>query len=139
MLVETAKAVGVDLLIWSGLEDVSKLSGGKFTMADPFDSKAAVTEYARKSGVPFVHVQAGFYTSNFTAGFFKPVKQANGSYILSTPYPDTVYPIIDAEHDYGIFVREAIESPAFGAGTEILTCGELISIRDCMSQLAQST
>jgi hypothetical protein len=138
MLVETAKAVGVDLLIWSGLEDITKLSGGKYTMMYPFDSKAAVTEFARQSGVPFVNVQAGFYASNFTT-MFKPRKQADGSYILTIPYPDTVYPIIDAEHDYGIFVREAIESPAFGAGTEILTCGEFISIRGCMSQLAEST
>jgi len=46
-------------------------------------------------------------------------------------------PIIDME-DYGLFVREAIESPAFGAGTEVLSCGELISMNDCVSKLAQS-
>jgi hypothetical protein len=139
MLVEIAKAVSVDLLIWSGLDSITETSGGKFTLVEPHDSKAAVTEHARRSGVSFVDVQAGFYASNFTAGL-KPRKQTDGSYVLSVPFsPSTVFPVIDAAHDYGIFVREAIESPAFGAGTEILSCGELISVSDCMSQLAEGT
>jgi len=139
MLVKTAKAVGVDLFIWSGLESVIELSGGKYTLVHPFESKAAVTKYGRNSGVPFVNVQAGYYASNLT-GFAKPSKQADGSYVLTVPCsPSTVLPVIDMVQDYGIFVREAIESPAFGAGSEILTCGELISIRDCMSQLAEIT
>jgi uncharacterized protein YbjT (DUF2867 family) len=134
MLVEAAKTVGVDLLIWSGLDSVTDSSGGKITH---FDSKATVTEYARKSGVPFVVVQAGFYASNFLSTF-KPRKQADGSYAVAVPFrPDTVLPVIDME-DYGLFVREAIESPAFGAGTEVLSCGELISMNDCVSKLVQS-
>jgi uncharacterized protein YbjT (DUF2867 family) len=138
MLAKAAKAVGVDLLVWSGLESVTEISNGKFTLAVHFDSKAAVTEFARKSGIPFVNVQAGFYASNFT-GAFKFTKQPDGSYAITVPFsPDAVLPVIDMQ-DYGIFVREAIESPEFGPGTEILTCGELISVRDCVSQLAEST
>lgn len=137
MLVNTAKAIGVDLLVWSGLDSITELSGGKYTMADHFDSKAAVTTYARKSGVPFANVQAGFYASNFTGGF-KPTKQADGSYVLTLPCsPNVVYPVIDMVEDYGLFVREAIESPAFGPGSEVLSCGEFISIHDCISQLAE--
>jgi hypothetical protein len=59
MLVRAAKAAGVDFVIWSGLESISKVSGGKFTFADHFESKAAITEYGRQSGVPFAVVQAG--------------------------------------------------------------------------------
>ena len=59
----------VDLLIWSGLNFVTKMSGGRFTLVDHFNSKAAVTEHVRNSGLPFVHVQAGFYASNFTGRF----------------------------------------------------------------------
>src|SRR5258707_14776934 len=77
MLVEAAKAVGVDLLIWSGLDSVTDSSGGKIIH---YDSKATVTEYARKSGVPFAVVQAGFYASNFLSTY-KPRKQADGSYV----------------------------------------------------------
>jgi len=138
MMVDIAKAVDVDLLIWSGLESPSKASGGKYTKVNHFESKAAVTDYARKSGVPFVNVQAGGYASNFTT-FFKFEKQIDGSYVLALPYSQSIIiPIIDMVEDYGMFVREAIESPAFGAGTEILTCGELISFADIISQLAES-
>ncbi|KIM79576.1 hypothetical protein PILCRDRAFT_10092 [Piloderma croceum F 1598] len=59
---------------------------------------------------------------------FKLVKQADGSYVVTVPFNrDAPVPVIDMVHDFGLFVREAIESPAFGAGTEILTYGELIS------------
>src|ERR1700676_5279419 len=125
MMVNIAKAVDVDLLIWSGLEAPRKASGGKYTKANHLESKAAVTDYARKSGIPFVNVQAGCYASNFTA-FFKFEKQVDESYVLGLPFnQSTVTPIIDMVEDYGMFVRKAIESPAFGGGTEILTCGEL--------------
>jgi len=138
MLARTAKAVGVDLFIWSGLEPVTEVSGGKYRKVDHFDSKAAVTEYARTSGVPYVNVQAGFYAQNFKNFSFQ--KQEDGSYVFAMPVgPDTLLPIIDTPHDYGIFVREAIESPAFGPGTEILTCGELISVADALSQVAEIT
>jgi hypothetical protein len=100
------------------------------------ESEAAVTEYVRKSGVPFVNVQVSMYASNFT-NFFK---QADGSYVLALPInPSALAPIIDMAEDYGMFVREAIESPEFGPGTEILACGELISYSDSISQLAEST
>jgi len=138
LLVKSAKAVGVDLLVWSGLESVAEISGGKYTLADHFEAKAAVTEYARKSGVPFITVQAGFYASNFQ-GAFRPIKQADGSYAISVPFnTNAPIPVVDMQ-DYGLFVRAAIESPAIGPGAELLTCGELISVRDCVSQLAEST
>jgi len=138
MLARVAKAAGVDLLIWSGLESISKVSGGKYTLADHFESKAAITEYARQSGVPLAVVQAGSYASNFT-GLLVPRKQADGSFVVAVPFgSSTVLPVIDMVQDYGIFVREAIESPAFGPGSEILTYGELITVGDCVSQLAES-
>lgn len=138
MLVRVANSVGVDLLVWSGLENVTEMSNGKYKDVYPCDSKAAVTRYAQEIGVPFVNVQAGVYASNYTTQWF-PRKQEDGSYVLAMPYdPDSVTPIIDMVSDYGLFVREAIESPAFGAGTEVLSCGEVISYRDIVSQLAES-
>lgn len=38
ILVDAAKACGVKLLVWSGLEAVNKVSGGKYHVAH-FDSK----------------------------------------------------------------------------------------------------
>lgn len=139
LLVDAAKVVGVDLFVWSGLESVTEATGGKYKL-DDFESKAEITKYAKSSGIPLVVVQAGLYASVLTT-MFKPEKQADGSFIVGVPFDPVKYvlPIIDVVPDYGLFVREAIESPKFGAGTEVLSCGELISFSNAITQLSEST
>ena len=137
-MVDAAKAAKVDLLIWSGLMPINEISGGKYSHVDHFDGKAAVTAYGRKSGVPFVDVQPGIYATNWV-GNSALRKLADGSYEIAQPFNrDLPLPITDMESDYGLFVREAIESPAFGAGSEILTCSELISLDNVAKQLTES-
>jgi uncharacterized protein YbjT (DUF2867 family) len=140
LIVDAAKAVGVKLLIWSGLLDINKLSNGKYKNVDHYDGKAAVTEYAAASGVPTAVVQAGFYASNFLS-MTAPRKQEDGSYTVYLPVDAKamVLPIIDMESDYGLFVRQAIESPSFGAGSEVYSSGELISLADVLAQLSEIT
>ena len=138
LMINAAKAAKVDLLIWSGLMSVNEASGGKYSHVDHFDGKAEITAYGRHSGVPFVDVQAGMYASNFTSAF-APRKQADGSYEVALPFgPDTVVPVIDMVSDYGLYVREAIESSAFGGGSEIFASGELISVGEISKQLSES-
>ena len=138
LMVDAAKTAKVNLLIWSGLMSVNEISGGKYSHVDHFDGKAAVTAYGRKSGVPFVDVQAGMYANNLVT-YFVPQKQPDGSYEVALPiHRDLALPIIDIESDYGLFVREAIESPVLSAGSEILTCGESISMGDMLKQLGES-
>ena len=138
LMVDAAKAAKVNLLIWSGLMPVSEISGGRYTHVDHFDGKAAVTAYGRKSGVPFVDVKAGSYANNLET-YFVPQKQADGSYEVALPiHRDVALPLINMDSDYGLFVREAIEWPVFRAGSEILTCGESISMGDMLKQLGES-
>lgn len=83
LLVDSAKEAGVKLFVWSGLEPVSKVSGGKFTKVLHFDTKvrtldhrplspadlgsqASITDYAKSIGLPLAVVEPGFYLSNFT-------------------------------------------------------------------------
>ncbi|KAJ7475252.1 NAD(P)-binding protein [Mycena galericulata] len=141
MLVDAAKAAGVGLFIWSGLESIINVSKGKYPNVHHFNGKAEVTEYARLSGIPFINVQSGWYATNFAKlEGMKPKRVAYGTYVLALPVgPQTILPVIDTANDYGLFVREAIESPAFGAGTEILTSGEDITVGEMISQLAQIT
>ncbi|KAJ7246963.1 hypothetical protein C8J57DRAFT_1674431 [Mycena rebaudengoi] len=141
MLIDVAKAVGVGQFIWSGLESVIKVSNGKYSNVHFFNGKGEITEYGRNSGIPFINVQAGWYASNFyKLDAMKPKRLADGMYKLSLPVgPNTILPVIDTAHDYGLFVCEAIESPEFGPGSEILTSGEVISIGDMVSQLAKIT
>ncbi|KAF8170630.1 NAD(P)-binding protein [Mycena galopus ATCC 62051] len=141
MLIDTAKAAGVGLFIWSGLESIIKVSNGKYPNVHHFNGKGEITEYGRRSGIPFVNVQSGWYASNFwKLDGMKPKKVADGTYVLALPVgPQTLLPVIDTPHDYGLFVREAIESPEFGPGSEVLTSGEDITVGDMISQLAEIT
>ncbi|KAJ7916486.1 NAD(P)-binding protein [Mycena leptocephala] len=141
MLIDAAKAVGVGLFIWSGLPSIIKISNGKYPNVDHFNGKAEVTEYGRSSGIPFTNVMAGWYASNFAKlPAMIPKRVADGTYVLALPIgPQTLLPVIDTPNDYGLFVREAIESPEFGAGSEVLTSGEDITVGDMISQLAEIT
>lgn len=136
-IVDAAKAANVQLFIWSALNSVTEDSGGKYTHVYQFDGKAAITKYAQSSGLPMVVVQAGFYSSNLLVSV-KPEAQPDGSYILALPVPDTtVWPVIWMEKDYGLFVRAAMESPEIKLGSELLSSGEMISIRDVLSQMSE--
>ncbi|EJD36252.1 NAD(P)-binding protein [Auricularia subglabra TFB-10046 SS5] len=139
LIVDAAKAVGVKLFVWSGLADISKKTGGKYTHLIHADGKAAVTAYAR-SQLPTADVQAGFYMTNLANLGLGPRKIDDGSYVWDHPTvaSPTLVPYIDTAHDYGLFVRYAIENLAFrtGGGT-IYTWGELISHAQAAEILAR--
>ncbi|KAJ7893730.1 NAD(P)-binding protein [Mycena olivaceomarginata] len=126
MLIDATKAAGVQGVVWSGLSNVTKLSGGKYTNVTNFDGKALVTEYGRASGVPFVDVQAGLYSTGFLKGLL--VKQPDGTYAISwATKPTTVISMIDVENDFGLYVRWVLEMPVFPDGLEVRTSSENIT------------
>ncbi|KAK7064930.1 NAD(P)-binding protein [Favolaschia claudopus] len=117
MMIDAVKAAGVERVVWSGLQDYNKISQGKYTYALHFDGKAHVTEYARQSGLPFfVDVQAGFYSENLVDPGRSSIKRRGDSFVLRWPgNPKSALPVLDAEHDYGLYVRHAFEA----TGTEV--------------------
>ncbi|KAJ6530700.1 NAD(P)-binding protein [Mycena capillaripes] len=140
LLIDAAKAGAASRIVWSGLPSVTKMSGGKYVHVYEFDGKAAVTEYGRQSGVPFVDVQAGFYGTNFVTDPFMIAKQDDGSFTIPLPVkPTTITPFLDAERDYGLFVRHVLELPVFPDGSEIFAYSENITIEEMAQQLAQAT
>ncbi|EJD43517.1 NAD(P)-binding protein [Auricularia subglabra TFB-10046 SS5] len=128
LMVDAAKAVGAKLFVWSGLEDFNSGTNGKYARVYPFDSKAEVTAYAF-SQLPSVDIQAGFYTLGL-AEVLGPRKLADGSYLWDHPFAGLpiAVPYIDAERDYGLFVRYAIETPAFRQGGKtIYAFGDMLT------------
>ncbi|KAJ7639284.1 NAD(P)-binding protein [Roridomyces roridus] len=137
MMVDVAKEAGVKLLIWSGLESLSAVSGGKFPRVEFFDAKGDITEYAKQSGVPLALVEAGYYATNIFEAPYALRKQPDGSYVFGLPVPATTsVPVIDVAHDYGLYVRAAIEDPALGAGSELYS-GILISFGEMITTLSE--
>lgn len=161
-IVDAAKAAGVSHLIWSGLEPVKELSGGKLKHVEHFDSKvrppssprsdlffwqltpsslfrsqAVVTAYALESGLPTTNVEAGCYMQNWL-GALGPRKQADGSLVFAMPIaPSTKIALIDTNGDYGAYVHEAIEGESFKPGSEILAAAEEISLDDMVKQFSE--
>ncbi|KAJ7938277.1 NAD(P)-binding protein [Mycena leptocephala] len=81
-----------------------------------------------------------YMTNHMLFNGFIPTKEPDGSYALALSVgPDTVLHVIDALHDYGLFVREGIESPAFGPGKEVLAAAEGITVKEIAAQLSQIT
>lgn len=106
---------------------------------DHFESKADVTRYAKERGIPFSNVIPGCYMQNFL-GKFRPVKASDGSFVFAYPVrADATIPLIDAVEDYGLFVREAIEAPEFGPGSEIYAFSELVTFAKIGKQISEGT
>lgn len=136
MILDAAAAAKPKLIIWSGLEDFTALSGGKYPNVDHFDGKAAITAYGRSLGVPLVNVEPGMYMGNFLT-MSGPKKIGDDIWAIFAPAPPEARTcILDVEHDYGLFVREAIESPR-GPSSEILAHGDEISFGDIAKQLGE--
>ncbi|KAG8859563.1 hypothetical protein FRB96_004447 [Tulasnella sp. 330] len=144
LLVDAAKAAGVELFIWSGLVDAVGVSNGKFVHADHLDSKAVVTAYAKEvtksGGMRFINVMAGLYMTNFSIpSIATPKKEHDGTFVLKLPVPaDGVAPVIDTARDYGLFVRRAIEG-SYENGQDVYAYGEIISYGDMAKQMSEIT
>ncbi|KAJ6566897.1 hypothetical protein B0H19DRAFT_1232873 [Mycena capillaripes] len=140
LLIDAAKAGGASRIVWSGLPSVTKMSGGKYVNVYQFDDKAAVTEYGRQSGVPLVDIQAGFFGTNFLSNPLMFAKQDDGSFAIPLPIkPTAIVPFLDAQHDYGLFVRHVLELPVFPGGTEITAYSEKLTIEEMAQQFAKAT
>lgn len=139
MLVDTAKATGVKLLVWSALESFTELTNGRFSLAQFCDSKAAITAYARASGVPLALAMPGFLAHNIFIANYALKRQDDGGYLFALPISgETRVPLSDTAHDYGLYVQAAIESSDLGPGSEV-RAGTMISFNEIIAQLAQGS
>lgn len=86
-LADVAKRLGLHYVVYSGLENVKKLTAGKL-VARHFDGKGEVEEYFRALGVPMTSVRLPCYFENLLS-YFLPQKAPDGkSYLLNLPMGD---------------------------------------------------
>ncbi|XP_030780650.1 nmrA-like family domain-containing protein 1 isoform X2 [Rhinopithecus roxellana] len=87
LLADLAKRLGLHYVVYSGLENIKKLTAGRLAAAH-FDGKGEVEEYFRDIGVPMTSVRLPCYFENFLSHFL-PQKAPDGeSYLLSLPTGD---------------------------------------------------
>ncbi|XP_004603319.2 nmrA-like family domain-containing protein 1 [Sorex araneus] len=125
MVADAAKRLGLKHVVYSGLENVKRLSGGKLEVPH-FDGKGEVEEYFWSIGVPMTSVRLSAYFENFLT-MWKPMKASDGDYYtLALPMGDTPMDGISVA-DVGVAVLSIFNSPeeffgkAVGLSAEALT------------------
>ncbi|XP_023611082.1 nmrA-like family domain-containing protein 1 [Myotis lucifugus] len=87
LLANLAKRLGLHYVVYSGLENIKKLTAGRLA-AGHFDGKGEVEEYFRDIGVPMTSVRLPCYFENLLS-YFRPQKAPDRkSYLLSLPMGD---------------------------------------------------
>lgn len=122
LVVDSAKAAGVKLFVWSHHDSASINSSNKYHCA-PFDAKYRIGEYLASSSIPHALVSPASFVSNMIGTRpAAPEKVGEGEYVLAMPASGkTVIPMMNVRRDFGAYVRAAIENPGMGAGSELLS------------------
>nr|XP_025714884.1 nmrA-like family domain-containing protein 1 isoform X2 [Callorhinus ursinus] len=82
LLADLAKRLGLHYVVYSGLENIKRLTAGKLA-AGHFDGKGEVEEYFRDIGVPMTSVRLSCYFENLLS-YFLPQKAPDGkTYLLN--------------------------------------------------------
>ncbi|KAL2298761.1 hypothetical protein Nmel_014358, partial [Mimus melanotis] len=79
-LADLSKRQGLHHVVFSGLENVHQLTGGRLEVLH-FDGKGVVEEYFQKIGVPTTIIRLPFYFENFLS-IFKPQKRQGDTFVL---------------------------------------------------------
>ncbi|KIX96202.1 uncharacterized protein Z520_07980 [Fonsecaea multimorphosa CBS 102226] len=137
-----AQTQGLHRLIFSGLSNATKWSGGKYRHVYHFDSKARAAEYGqatypdlwKKTSI----LQVGFYLSNIlTQPFMRPQKDVDGAYTFSFTVPtDGKLPLIAAEEDTGPFTRALVSTAE--AGKNLIAYRAWMSMDEYIAILSQT-
>ncbi|NXF35185.1 NMRL1 protein, partial [Nyctibius bracteatus] len=123
-LADLSKRLGLRHVVYSGLENVKKLTGGRLEVLH-FDGKGEVEEYFQEAGVPITAVRLPFYFENFLSTF-KPQKvPQRDTFVLELPMGDTPMDGMAVE-DIGPVVLSLLKSPEQYIGQVIgLSTGKL--------------
>ncbi|XP_020836128.1 nmrA-like family domain-containing protein 1 [Phascolarctos cinereus] len=132
IVADASKELGLKHVVYSGLENVKKLTKGKLEVPH-YDGKGEVEEYFWNLGVPMTSVRVPAYYENFLKGL-KPVKASDGDYYnLVVPMKDIPMDGISVA-DVGPAVVSIFRSPeeflgkAVGLSAEALTVQQYADI-----------
>ncbi|XP_053421834.1 nmrA-like family domain-containing protein 1 isoform X1 [Nycticebus coucang] len=136
MVAQVAKRLGLKHVVFSGLENVRRLSGGKLQVPH-FDGKGEVEEYFWSIGVPMTSVRMAAYFENFLTAW-KPVKAPDGDYYtLALPMGDVPMDGISVA-DVGAVVLSIFNSPEEFIGKAVGLSAEALTVQQYADILSKS-
>ncbi|XP_066432856.1 nmrA-like family domain-containing protein 1 [Eleutherodactylus coqui] len=131
-IADVSKRLGLQIVVFSGLENVKKLTGGKLDVLH-FDGKGEVEEYFREIGVPMTSVRLASYFENLLT-VFRPQKNKDGDgYSLAIPMGDVPLQAMSVT-DVGAVIVGMLKSPSqyigkdIGLSTDKLTVAQYAAI-----------
>lgn len=110
-IADTCKTLGVKHLVWSALPNVTKLTDGKLSAVEHFDSKAEIAEYieSTKGDMVATYFMPAYYMTNIKSN----IKVApDGVPTLALPWvaDETQVAMLDTAADSGKFVAGILAS-----------------------------
>uniref|UniRef100_A0A452EK72 NmrA-like family domain-containing protein 1 n=2 Tax=Capra hircus TaxID=9925 RepID=A0A452EK72_CAPHI len=136
VVADVAKSQGLKHVVYSGLENVKRLTNGKLEVLH-FDGKGEVEEYFWSIGVPMTSVRVAAYFENFL-GPLKPVKASDGDYYtLALPMGDVPMDGISVA-DIGAAVCSIFNSPEEFVGKAVGLSAEALTIQQYADVLSKS-
>ncbi|KAM8960347.1 nmrA-like family domain-containing protein 1 [Pelodytes ibericus] len=137
VIADLAKSLNLQHVIFSGLENVKKLTGGKLEVHH-FDGKGEVEEYYRAIGVPMTSVRVPCYFENLLT-YFRPQKSKDGKgYDLLIPMGDVILDGMSVA-DVGYVVVSILKSPAEYIGKDIGLSTDKLTVEQYATILSKAT
>jgi len=137
VVVDAAKEVGVEWMIFSTLHDVKQITGGKFTVPH-FTGKSMVEQRARDIGLKTLAVAPGVFCQNFSSGLF-PAIHVTPRGLIEWRLPlrhDVALPLIDISQ-FGLYVAHALRNPQDYVDKRILCASEYLTLDQCAAIYTQ--
>ncbi|XP_063791495.1 nmrA-like family domain-containing protein 1 [Pseudophryne corroboree] len=136
LIADVIKRLGVSFVVYSGLENVKKLTGGKLEVLH-FDGKGEIEEYFREIGVSMTSVRLPGYFENLLT-FFRPQKNKDSdSYSLVMPMGDVPLDMMCVK-DLGPIVVNILKSPSQYAGKDIGLSAEKLTVEQYADILSKA-
>ncbi|KAK7008093.1 hypothetical protein R3P38DRAFT_3211739 [Favolaschia claudopus] len=114
MMIDAVKAAGVERVVWSGLQVGLQQKSAKANTPTPSTSTAKPTSRNTPVNPGFRSSSTrpgGIYSENLVDPGRSSIKRRGDSFVIRWPgNPKSALPVLDAEHDYGLYVRHAFEA-----------------------------
>ncbi|XP_039592673.1 nmrA-like family domain-containing protein 1 isoform X2 [Polypterus senegalus] len=131
---DLAKKVGVRHVVFSGLEDVNRLTGGRLQVSH-FDGKGEVERHLRHISLPATCLRMPSYFENFIE-HFRPQPEPRGGYRLEIPMADIPMDGMSVE-DLGPVVVTILKNRSEYIGKDIGLSAERLTIQQYAEVLSR--
>lgn len=136
-LADAAVDAGVHHIIFTGLENVDKISGGKM-FAPHFTDKARIEDYIRTLPVVSSFIYMAFFYTNLIEFYTPSLKGDTLVFPVYLP-KDFRTPFVDPVTATGPAVLEIFSNPAEYAGKSLPVIGDIISPREMVDTFVRVT